>query len=508
MKIIIIGGGTSGWWTAGYLSKFGKDLDITVIESPTIPKIGVGESVLPQTTLFLSKLGMDEKVWMKDCEAVYKLGNMKQGWHRKDDKPFLFSFWWNYAENALGRSMSFRPGPSILWNHRNSARIGDYWLAMRNAGEKTNEDFVPDLSDSYALTQNMSKPFDQEGNPVLGNWAPYSYHINAFKAGEVVRDNCAIPNGVKNILADVVDVVEQDGKIVSIKLDDGKEHTADLWVDCSGFRRLLMSKLDLEVKRYEHIRTNSAVVAPFPYDDVTKELEPYTQSIARPYGWQFIVTLTGRAGSGYVFDRRLLDPEQAKKDLLSFWPGKTPAIEPRLITWDPSRLVKPWKNNVVCIGLSAFFMDPLEANGVYGIEYGVETLFRVLDKNNYVVNDYASELYSRTVGRQLDYMSEYITHHYMHTDRDDTEFWRYYKNLAKETNAEEKLWELYMSRDNPKHHLFPDAIWLSLAVYFDKFKDKEFTNLKPHMFEHVKNHIQFTRTHSEISASICKKVWE
>jgi len=507
MKIIIIGGGTSGWWAAGYLAKFGKELDITVIESPNIPKIGVGESVLPQTNLFFAKLGIDEKVWMKECEAVYKLGNMKQGWRHKDDRPFLFSFWWNYSESLLRRSINYRTGPQALWEKGNK-RIGDYWLDMYTRGEKTKEDCVPDLSDSYSLAQNRCKPFDQNDNPVLGNWAPYSYHINALKASDIVRDHVALPLGVKSVIANVVDVVSDNGNIVSITTDDGSTYSADLWVDCTGFQRRLIKETNPAIKEYPNVKCNAAVVAPFPYTDKSKEMEPYTQSIAKPYGWQFIVTLTSRIGSGYVFDRNLLDPEEAKKQLLSFWPGKTPFFEPRLITWTPGRLEQPWKNNVVAIGLSAFFIDPLEANGVYGIEYGVETLLRVLDKGNYQVNEYNARFYSKAIGVQLDYMADYITHHYLHTNRDDTEFWRFYKNLAKETNAEEALWNRYTKFDNPRQHLYPDAIWLSLAIYFEQFKDRKVEGLDPIMFEHVKNHIEFTRRHSEIAAKMCKKVWE
>lgn len=507
MKIIIVGGGTAGWWTAGYLAKFGKDYDITVIESPDIPKIGVGESVLPQTNLFFEKLGIEEHTWMKECEAVYKLGNMKQGWWRKDDEKFLFSFWWNYSENILRRSINYRDGAQSIWE-RDGHRIGDYWIDMLGKGEKTFDDFVPDLSDAYALARDGCQPYDQKGRPVLGNWAPYSYHINAIKAGQIVRDNVALPLGVKNIFAEVVEVKSENGNVTSVVTNDGVEHTADLWIDCTGFQRKLINVTNPTFKEYPNNRVNSAWVAPFPYIDKTKELEPYTQSLGKPYGWQFKVTLTSRIGSGYVFDNRFLDPEQAKKDFLAMWPDRDPLIPPRLIQWNPSRLQDAWKGNVVAIGLACYFIDPLEANGVYGVEYGVECLARVLEKGNNEVNSYNARFYSRAVGAQFDFMADFIKHHYLHSERDDTDFWKFYNNLASQVDGEEMLWRRYNSYDNPRSHLFPDTIWLSMAIMFKKFGKKQIPDLDPNMIEHVKNHIEFTRRHSEASAKICKKVWE
>jgi tryptophan halogenase len=507
MKIIVVGGGTAGWWVAGYLAKFGDNYDITVIESPNIPKIGVGESVLPQTNLFFQKLGIEEKVWMKECEAVYKLGNMKQGWWRKDDEPFLFSFWWNYSENILRRSLYYRDGPQSIWR-REGHSIGDYWLDMLARGEKTYEDFVPDMSDAYAIAKNRCQPFDQAGEPVLGNWAPYSYHINAIKAGEIVRDNIALPLGVKNIFTEVTEVKVDNGNITSIITNDGVEHTADLWVDCTGFQRKLIKETNPAFKEYPDNRVNAAWVAPWPYLDKKEELEPYTQSIGKPYGWQFKVTLTSRIGSGYVFDDRMLDPEQAKQDFLAMWPDRKPLLEPRLIKWTPSRLEEPWKGNVVAVGLSCYFIEPLEANGVYGVEYGVETLARVLEKGGHKVTPYNARFYSKAVGKQFDFMADFIKHHYMHTERDDTEFWRYYQDLAKSCDSEEMLWRRYQSYDNPRSHLFPDTIWLSMAIMFRKFKNRPNPSLDPVMFEHVKNHIDFCRRHSEAAAKVCKKVWE
>ena len=507
MKIIIVGGGTSGWWTAGYLAKFGKDYDITLIESVVIPKIGVGESVLPQTNVFFKKLGIDEKVWMKDCEAVYKLGNMKQGWWRKDDDPFLFTFWWNYSDLMLRRSLYYREGPDSIWK-REGHCLGDYWLDMLARGEKTHEDFVPDLSDAYALARDGCQPYDQDDNCVLGNWAPYSYHINALKAGEIVKDNVAIPLGVKHIVLDVTQVKSENDNIVSITTSDGVEHTADLWIDCTGFQRKLVKEINPTFKEYTDNRVNAAWVAPWPYIDKKEELEPYTQSIAKPYGWQFKVTLTSRIGSGYVFDDRFLDPEQAKQDFLDMWPDRKPLVEPRLIKWTPGRLAAPWKGNVVAIGLACLFIEPLEANGVYSIEYGVETLAKVLEKGGGLIDARNAKLYSKAVGQQFDFMADFIKHHYLHTERDDTDFWKHWKDLAKTVDSEELLWQRYTAYADPRSHLFPDAIWLSMAMMFRKFKNRSNPDLDPVMFEHVKNHIDFCRRHSEAAAKLCKKVWE
>lgn len=506
MKIVIVGGGTSGWWCAGHLIQKNPSLDITVIESPVINKIGVGESVLPQTRQFFDRLGIDESKWMKHCEAVHKLGNMKQGWHRKDDKPFLFSFWWNYDERMLGRSLEYRGDTKLLAGQKKSARLGDYWIDMYQRGLKTRDDFVPDTCSSWGLVQNKRSPYYPDGTPALGEFAPYAYHINAEKASDVVRDQIGLPLGVKHVHATVTDVEFNGTEVTSIKLDNGDTVTADLFVDCTGFRRTLIGKFDPKIKYYDRIKCNSAVVAPFAYNNKDEELEPYTQTLAKDCGWQFIITLDSRIGSGYVFDRNQLDPEEAKKQLLSWWPNHTPIKEPRLITWDPSRLEKSWHGNVVAIGLSNFFIEPLEANGVYGIEYGVEILEMVLKKHNYQVNDHVRTAYSRTVGQLLDHTAQFISHHYMLTDREDTPFWKFYKDLGKEINAEQNVWNYYMDFSNPLQHMYPDSIWLSMAIYFEKFKTQKIEGLKSYMFEHVNNHISFFKEHARIIGEQCKKV--
>lgn len=506
-RLVVVGGGTAGWWTAGYLSKNNPELEIILIESPDIPKVGVGESVLPQTNLFFNKLGIDEKTWMAGCEAVYKLGNMKQGWRKKDDDPFFWSFWWNYDERMLQRSLTYRGDTTLLSHDKTSPRIGDYWWDMYVRGEKTKQDFNPDLSDSHSLVLNGCKPYYPDGTPALGDFAPYAYHINAEYTCNILRDQVGIPNGVKHILATVADIKHTDTEITSLTLNTGEVITADLWIDCTGFRKMLVGKFNPEFKRYENIQCNAAVVAPFAYNDKT-EILPYTQSLGKDYGWQFIVTLTSRIGSGYVFDRNQLDPEQAKKDLLSFWPNNKPIKEPRLITWEPGRLQNAWSNNVMAIGLSGFFIDPLEANGVYGIEYAVETLSRVLLRNKYQATDYSKRVVSTAVGKLLDSTANFITHHYMNTERDDTEFWRFYKELGKKLNAEEKLWHYYLDFTNTQQYHYPSNIWLSLIVYFEKCKDKRIEGLKPWMFEHAKNHFKFTQEQSKIASEHCLKVWE
>jgi tryptophan halogenase len=508
MKIIVVGGGTAGWWTAGYLAKFGKDYDITLIESPNIPKIGVGESVLPQTYLFFEKLGMKESEWMPDCEAVYKLGNLKQGWYTKDDEGFLFTFWWNYSENILRRSLNYRDGAESLWKV-DGHKIGDYWLDMYAKGEKKHEDFIADLSDSWSLAEHMCQPIDNKGRTVFGNWAPYAYHINAYKASEIVKDRVALPLGVKQILAEVTDIKTDGGdNITSLTTDDGSVYTADLFIDCTGFSRSLVNAVGRTYKQYPENRVNSAWVAPFPYLDKESELEPYTQSLAKPYGWQFKVTLTSRIGTGYVFDDRFLDTEQAKQDFLDFWPDRKPLKEPRLIKWTPSRLNQSWKGNLVAVGLANYFIDPLEANAVYGIEFGVEALVQVLERGGHVCNEYNARLYSRSIGLQLDYMGDFLKQHYLNSTRTDSDFWKHYQDLAKDKDLEGELWKRYKNYANPRQYLFPDSLWLSMAMMFRRFTNRPIHDLDPSMLEHVKNHIAFTRRHSEISATMCKKIWE
>lgn len=269
-----------------------------------------------------------------------------------------------------------------------------------------------------------------------GSWSSIAYHLDAEHAGAIVKERC------KN-------VKHQYGTLD--ELPDGY----DLYIDCTGFRRQF-AKDKTEIK-LEHHLVDRAWVAPFELD----ERVPYTRSIARDHGWQFKIGLTTRVGTGYVFSSQHVSEEQALIDFKKFTKDLIPYNnkEPRLLKWRPSVLENPWTDNVVSIGLSNGFIDPLEANSLFMIQFSITNLAKCLERG------YRPESYNRSLRKVWRDVSVYIQHHYMLSQRADTEFWKYYQNF----NVKKSLWENYKRTGNKYTNPFPDAIWATLGLYYDEF---------------------------------------
>jgi tryptophan halogenase len=399
-KIVIIGGGTAGWWAAGYLEKTFPELDITLVESDTIPKIGVGESTLPQIQSFFESMGIPESAWMDKCNAIYKHGNIKQGWTAIDDEPFPFTFWFN------------------------DNNVFDGWLEQYQSGNKTKTQINDDL-------------YNRDG------WRAYAYHLDAELAGAVVKDHC---KNVKHIVA---------------TLDDENIPDADLYLDCTGFRRqIVKDKTEIVL---EHHLVDSAVVCPFELPE--EGLPSFTQSIARPAGWQFIIGLQHRMGTGYVYSSKHITDEQAVEQFIEFNKTRTPFMDkkPRIIKWRPNVLKNPWSGNTIAIGMAGGFIDPLESNALFMTQFQITTLARCIQRSS------SPEAYNRMVVKIWKENSNYIQHHYMLTERDDTDFWKYYKSF----DVKKSLWENYKTKGNKYTEIYPDAIWASLGLYFEEFTHYE-----------------------------------
>lgn len=392
-KICIIGGGTTGWWTAGYLENKFPDIEITLIESNDIPIIGVGESTLPMIKSFFESFGMDEKEWMPKCDAVHKFGNIKQGWDKPDGEEFAFTFWYN--DNDAFNT----------------------WYKEFDQG-KVDKHSINDLYDRDA-------------------WRAVAYHLHAEEAGRIVKDNC---KRVKHEIATL----------------DTLPEGYDLYIDCTGLRRQFVKDKTL-ADLSEHHLVNSAWVCPFELD----EMVPYTRTIARDYGWQFKIGLTSRTGTGYCFaDQYVTDDialEQFKEYTkeLTPWQGK----EPRLIKWQPGWLENAWQGNVVAIGMSQGFIDPLESNALFMIQHGITTLANCIERG------YGARAYNKMVKRTWKENSDYILHHYGLSSRNDTEFWKHYSKL----DFSKTLWEHYAKTGNKYTNLYPDAIWATLGLYYENF---------------------------------------
>ena len=397
MKLCIVGGGTTGWWTAAYFESQFPDWDISLYESDEIKIIGVGESTLPQIGIFLEECGLRDEDWMDAANAVVKYGNVKRHWHdENDDSDFDWTFWYN-DNNEF-----------------------DEWLPKYLAGNKTKQDLRKDL---YRSNERRAT----------------GYHMDANLAGIVVKKHC---KRVKHFVQTLD------------KLPEGY----DFYIDCTGPARRFT--IDKTVIKPEGHLVNAAWVRPAMLPE-NYEYNNMTVSIARPYGWQFQIVLQHRLGTGYVFNRHMLTPEQALIDFVDYTKDLEPYnnMPPRYIEWEPEYLVNPWTDNVATIGFASGWVDPLEANSLYVAVYSIRTLARCLKRG------LKPEAFNRSMRNIWRENCEFIWHHYALSKRNDTPFWQYYT----QQDATKSVWENYQKRGNWETNFYSDSLYAMLGLTFDEF---------------------------------------
>jgi len=301
-----------------------------------------------------------------------------------------------------------------------------YWSSAYHYMEKN---VSPFLNDKYLLNQFYS----------------WSQHINADKCGDYVRDFIALPNGVKHISKKVIEVKCEQDKISSVVLEDGEVVTADLFVDASGFARLLVKALNWNVIPYKDYAIDTAVVAQLEYNDIQKELVNYTQSIAQPNGWMFKIGLYHRMGCGLCFSSSHLDVKQAIDEYKKL--NSNRRLEPRVLSWKPARLEQFANGNVATVGLCSGFYEPLEANALYILISGIYELINSLDGYKKTGNlDWSN--YNKKLAYTIDDLTDFIKIHYTLSKRTDTDFWNDMRSIGDKERHEDLIFQKYSDGRN------------------------------------------------------------
>ena len=417
MRICIIGGSTAGWWAAGYIEKHMPECEIVLYESPDIPHLGVGESTLPQIKTWFDGLGINEDDWFDKCKAVKKFGNWKQGWDSPTGEPFTLRFW--YDKGEFDKMMA----DPQMWEYR--------------AG--------------YDKRPNKQKFWDK----IETNY-DYAFHVCAESSGEMVKQICE----------------RTETRVETLdKLPSG----FDLYLDCTGFgRKFVRDFTEMPISKYHKV--DSAWVCPMEKEG---ECASVTKSIARRYGWQFQVDLENRTGMGYIFSSKHvsnkeallefremfgdIEPEWWHENQLKGFRKRTPLKEPRLLQWKPMVLANPWSDNVVALGSSAGFVDPLEATALFNLQSGIMNLVKCLQR------DYSPKVYNRQMRNIWRDSLRFQECHYVLSQREDTGFWR---QITEERPKYSKLlWDYYKKYSSEFANIFPSGIWAQQGLYFNTHKE-------------------------------------
>jgi tryptophan halogenase len=397
-RVVIAGGGTAGWMVAAGLSKtLGKLLDIRLVESDEIGTVGVGEATIPTLVLFHRLLGINEQEFMAATQATFKLGIGFESWRQLPSK-----------EGGENYVHSFGLTGKDHW----TAGFQHFWLKGRDRKLAT------DYGD-YCLELRAS--LEGRFAHLPRNGMNYAFHIDAGLYARFLR-KFAEGFGVKRIEGKIVDVKldEASGNIAAIRLDSGDLIEGDLFIDCTGFRGLLIGNaLHVGYEDWSHhLFCDSAVAL---QTESLGPAIPYTRSIARDAGWQWRIPLQHRVGNGMVYCSRYLDDAAAKQGLLANVEGRV-LTEPRVIKFRPGQRRQTWKRNCIAIGLSSGFIEPLESTSIHLIQRGIMRLLQMFPRDGIRQSDV--DEYNGQANTEIEHIRDFIVLHYHVTRRQDTPFWR------------------------------------------------------------------------------------
>lgn len=397
-RIVIVGGGTSGWMTAAALARFlDKSWQITLVESDEIGTIGVGEATIPMVRLFNQSLGIDEAGFMAATQGSYKLGIRFEGWGGFDDSYI-------HAFGLVGRGLGLLP-----FQH--------YWLRARTEG------LAGPLSDyvlnALAAAENRFAHVERKPDSPLPPM-PYAYHLDATLYARFLR-RFAEDRGVMRREGRIVEVQRhgESGDVAGVKLADGTVVDGDLFIDCSGFRSLLLGDaLGVGYQDWsEWLGCDRAVAVPCARTD---PLVPYTRSIAQRAGWRWRIPLQHRTGNGHVFSSAHMGEDEATAILLAGLDGE-PLADPRVIRFQSGRREKFWDRNVVAIGLASGFIEPLESTAIHLVQTAITRLLDFLPKGAVAAAD--RDGYNRLAVFEIEKIRDFVILHYAANGRTGEPFW-------------------------------------------------------------------------------------
>jgi tryptophan 6-halogenase len=456
-KVTIVGGGTAGWMTAAYLrAAFGERLSITLVESGVVSTIGVGEATFSTVRHFFSYLGLDERDWMPECQATYKLAIRFENWRRPGHyfyhpferlpvvQGFTSAEWWLKA----GRSERFDRDCFViaaLCDEKRSPRSldGSLFEADLDAGTASHKSTLAEQQTQF----------------------PYAYHFDASLLADYLM-RLSIRQGVVRIVDDVVGCNRDErGWITSLQTREHGEIDGDLFVDCTGFRGLLISQaLEEPFVSYQHCLPNDRAVAlRVPADMAREGIRPCTTATAMDAGWIWTIPLFGRNGMGYVYASDYCTPDEAERTLRDFAGPAARDLEANHIRMRIGRVRNSWVNNCVAIGLASGFVEPLESTGIFFIQHGIEQLVKHFPDESW--DPSVIRHYNQLVARCLDGVREFLTLHYRGAARADTPYWQATKERELPDGLAERL-ELWSRK-------LPDTE--TISPYYHGFEPYSYT---------------------------------
>ena len=449
-NIVIVGGGSAGWMTAAALIKVlgKKHFSIKLIESESIGTVSVGEATIPQIRNFNNMLGIDENDFIKHTHGTFKLGIEFVNW-TKLNHAYMHPF------GPYGSSMG-----GVHFHHfwlKDNDKINYKGVLKPEAYE---DDLLEYCLEGYAAKQNrFTRPLNIPNTPLTN--VNYAFHFDAIRYAKYLRV-FSEQLGVVRVAETVEQVITdpENGFIKSVKLSSGDIIEGDLFIDCSGFKGLLIEQtLKSGFDDWSHwLPCNSAATQS---SEILEDIKPYTISTAQSCGWQWQIPLQSRIGNGHVYANEHMSDDEAVSILQKNMPS-APLGEPRVLHWRNGRRKKPWIKNCIAIGLSAGFLEPLESTGLQLIQASIERLLSLLPNKEF--HQANIDAYNHFANTEIEQIRDFIILHYKLTSRTDSVFWNSCKNMDIPVSLQRKI-NLYQSSGRiirESNELFSEISWLSV----------------------------------------------
>jgi tryptophan halogenase len=493
-RLVIVGGGTAGWMTATALRRLlYPELSIEVVESEEIGIIGVGEATIPPFRRHNALLGIDEREFVRATQATFKLGIEFRDWARPGDS-YMHGF------GPLGLDLDGQP-------------FHQYWTRALRMGEAKDLGLYSFNVQAALQGRFMPTPVDAPKNTPLEDIV-YAYHFDAALYARYLR-RFAEAEGVRRTEGRIVDVrLHPDtGFVDTLVLQDGRTVSGEFFVDCSGFRGLLIEQcLHAGYEDWSNWLPCDRAWA-VPCENVTSPV-PYTRATARPAGWQWRIPLQHRVGNGHVFSSRHMSEDEAAAMLLANLEGR-PLAEPKLIPFHGGKRRRAWIRNVVAIGLSGGFLEPLESTAIHLVQTAIAKLALLFPERD--CSEALQSRYNSQIDEEFTWVRDFLILHYHATERDDTAFWNHCRSMEIPESLREVI---ALFRDSARilprtDELFKTVSWAQVMIgqrlesrryppVIDRLTDAELQKFIRHVEEVIRSCVAVVPAQEAFIARHCK----
>lgn len=446
-KVVIVGGGSAGWLTAGVIAgdhSANEGVEITLIESPNVPTIGVGEGTWPSMRTTLKKMGISETEFLLTCDASFKQGSKFTNWHTNTNDCYYHPYTLPHGFNDTNLALHWQP-------FREQISFADAVCTQSHLGKH-----------GFAPKQISTAEYDFNAN--------YGYHLDASKFAMLLQQHCTQKLGVKHILDHVTNVNAcETGDITSITSANNGNIEGDLFIDCTGTSSILLGKhYSVPFVSKKHILFNdTALAVHLPYIEPDSPIHSFTCSTAQSAGWIWDIGLPSRRGVGYTYSSSHISDENAEKELRQYivptlGESEAESISIRKIQFTPGHREKFWHKNCVAVGLSAGFIEPLEATAIALIELSAKMISEQLPANRQTMDIVAKRFNTKFLHRWQNII-DFLKLHYVLSERRDSDYWR--EITSKEDLPESLQEQLLLWKTQPPYYydathteeMFPSA---------------------------------------------------